>query len=288
MAKRSYHIPYSLNVTRWQAPVILPWLKGNGMQRPIKISTIVTLAFLGFIIPLFVYWNTPISEGGWFGILMMLVGWETMVYILIAPQENGDAGYKSIIPTISYWLYVHNRVIKTGGDANLENAIDLMQIKMIDDRGVITFNNGWVGQMYELDGHGSNMLFDNERDYVVDQFERWLSLLPPNVSITIPTQYTSLDLGSQIQDAEQLTQRQSSMDLRALAARKEKVLRENVSGNERFRSITQAIIISATDRQALLEQCQWFEAQVQSGMAKSVKRSGFKRTMEVTRSAIAP
>lgn len=289
MAKKSYRIPYSLDVTRLQAPVILTGRKGQGpIKRPVKLMTILLLALLGLVVPMFVFMNTGVSEGSWLGKILLFVGWEMFVLMLVIPQENGDEGYKMIWPTIGYWIDTHGKVVSTRGDANVAEISDLLQIRKIDNDGIITFMNGWVGQVYEVDGHASNMLFEKEKDYVIDAFERWLSLLPPNVSVGVPTQHTSLDLGEQIQAARQRTSRQRSTDLRALAAKKEKVIRDNIAGNDRFRTVSQCVVLTTTDRTALQEQCQWFEQQVRNGMAKSVKRAAFDRAMQLLRGIYAP
>jgi len=289
VAKKSYRIPHSLNVSRLQAPVILTGKKGQGpFKRPIKISTVIMLALLGLVVPMFMYMNTGISEGSWLGLAIMLIGWELFVALLIIPQENGDEGYKMLWPTIGYWLDTHGRIVSTRGDADVAEVSDVLQIRKIDNQGIITFVNGWVGRAYEVDGHASNMLFEDEKNYVIDAFERWLSLLPPNVSVSIPTQHTSLDLGEQVQGAWERTSGQSLTDLRALASRKERVIREQVADNERFRTVSQYVVITTTDRTALSEQCQWFEQQVINGMAKSVRRADFKRTLELLRGIYAP
>lgn len=287
--KASYRIPYSLNVTRLQAPVILTGRKGQGpFKRPIKLQTILFMAVLGLVVPMFIFMNTGISDGSLLGKALLFIGWEMFVLMLVIPQNNGDEGYKMIWPTIGYWVDTHNKIISTRGDANVAEVSDLLQIRKIDNRGTITFLNGWVGQIYEVDGHASNMLFEQEREIVINSFERWLTLLPPNVSVGIPTQHAPLDIGQQITSATKCTARQQSPDLRALALRKEKTLREKIAVNDRFRTISQCVVITTTDRTALQEQCQWFEQQVQQGMAKTASRSDFDRTMSLLRGIYAP
>lgn len=289
MAKKTYRIPHSLNVSRLQAPIILTGKRGEGpFKRPVKISTVIFLALLGLLVPMFLYMNTGISEGSRLGILLMLIGWEMFVGLLIVPQENGDEGYKMIWPTIGYWLDTHGRIVSTRGDANVAEVSDVLQIRKIDNQGVITFVNGWVGRAYEVDGHASNMLFENERDYVIDAFERWLQLLPPNVSVNIPTQHTALDLSEQVQGARKRTANQRLTDLRALADRKERVIREKLVGNDRFRTVSQYIVLTTTDRTELAEQSKWFENQVRSGMAKSIRPADFERTLELLRGIFTP
>lgn len=289
MAKNSYKIPYSLNVTRLQAPVILTGRKGQGpFKRPIKLLTIILIALLGLVVPMFVFMNTPISDGSFLGKLLLFIGWEVFVLMLVIPQGNGEEGYKMFWPTIGYWIDTHNKVISTRGDANVAEVSDILQIRKINDAGTITFANNWVGRIYEVDGHASNMLFENEKDYVIDAFERWLNQLPPNVNISIPTQHASLDLGDQMSAASVRTGKQGTTDLRALAARREKILRENIAGNSRFKSISQCVVISATDLTALDEQCQWFEQQVQNGMAKKAIRADFDKCLRLLRGTFAP
>lgn len=289
VAKKSYRIPYSLNVTRLQASVILTGSKGQGpFKRPVKLITVILLALLALVIPMFVYMNTGVSEGSFIGKAVLFIGWMMFVLMLVIPQENGEEGYKMIWPTIGYWFDTHNKIISTRGDASVTEVSDILQLRKIDNNGVITFVNGWVGQIYEVDGHASNMLFENEREYVIDSFERWLSLLPPNVSVSIPTQHSTLDLALQIRAANVRTSQQTSTDLKALAARKEKIIRDNISGSERFRTISQCVIITTTDMTALNEQCHWFEQQVQNGMAKTAKRADFDRTLRLLRSTFAP
>ena len=289
MAKKTYRIPYSLNVTKLQAPVILTGRKGQGpFKRPVKLLTVILLALLGLVVPMFIFMNTGISEGSFLGKVLFFVGWEMFVLLLVIPQSNGQEGYKTIWPTLSYWVDTHNKVISTRGDADVTEVSDVLQIRKIDNEGTITFVNGWVGKIYEVDGHASNMLFENERSYVIDAFERWLQRLPANVSVSIPTQHAPLDLGRQINAAIRRTERQRSTDLKALAARKEKVIRQNIAGNERFKTISQCVMISATDVPTLHGECQWFEQQVQSGMAKTAKRADFDRTLELLRGVFAP
>lgn len=289
VAKKNYRIPYSLDVTRLQAPVILTGPKGQGpFKRPIKLLTIMLIALLGLVVPMFVFLNTGISEGSFLGKLLLFLGWEIFVLTLVIPQGNGEEGYKMFWPTIGYWVDTHNKVISTRGDADVAEVSDILQIRKIDDSGRIAFANGWVGRIYEVDGHASNMLFENEKEYVIDSFERWLSLLPPNVNISIPTQHASIDVGDQMSAASERTGRQRTTDLRALAARREKILRDNIAGNSRFKTISQCVVISATDPTALDEQCQWFEQQVQNGMAKTAKRADFNHTLKLLRGTFAP
>lgn len=269
--KQSYKIPYSINVRRWEAPISLSSQNGFGFKQQVKLSTILITVICAVVLPIFAFFQTPLGQGGFWGITLTLIGWEVLVFILVWPQDNGDDGYKWIIPTLNYWLNYNQRKISTRKDAPLMLVEETIQLSHIDpERGVIETVSGDVGFIYKVDGYASSMLFDTEMEQVIGAFERYLQLLPPNTAISIITQFMPLDLSSQIMSAEYRSSRQRSADLRAIAVYRERLLRDRIA--VAFPTVTQWVFLSATDIHTLHEQAEWFERQVHSGMAKSAVR----------------
>lgn len=269
--KDSYKIPYSINVTKLDAPVPLTSTSGeySFLKRPIKLKIIFLGAGLGFILPILVYLKTPLAKGGILGMLLVLIGWEWFVYLLLWPQDNKLDGWQWIIPTLTYWLNYKTRSISTRGDDEVTLVKEVMNFEDINDKGVITFVNGWVGNIYQMDGFASNMLFEAEKAQIVDAFERYMKLLPANVSVSIVTQFAPLDLTDQKYNASSLTDQQYKADLKSYAHAQQNMT-EQVGTS--FQTVTQWLLLSAPDLAILNEQNGWLEQQVKQGLAKSAVR----------------
>ena len=143
---------------------------------------------------------------------------------------------------------------------------DVLQLRAVDGEGTLYFTDGWVGKIYEIDGYASRMLFDNEKEIVIDTFDKYLRQLPPNVSVSIPTQHATLNLDGQVRAARDLADKQTRSDLRGLAQTKARIMERNIS--HRFKTINQWLIIMTDDEIQLQDQCLWFETQVRNGMAR--------------------
>lgn len=262
--KSSYRIPYSINVRRWDAVIVPP--ENWPIKKAFKMTTLIFGALGGFIFPLWIFFQSPIAGGGLINKILVILGWEILLFVLIRKEPSGEAGWEFVLPTFLYLLTKNERYISTRGDANVTAIQDVLQLRAVDGEGTLYFTDGWVGKIYEIDGYASRMLFDNEKEIVIDTFDKYLRQLPPNVSVSIPTQHATLNLDGQVRAARDLADKQTRSDLRGLAQMKARIMERNIS--HRFKTINQWLIIMTDDEIQLQDQCLWFETQVRNGMAR--------------------
>lgn len=283
--KSSYGIRHSINVSRLAAPIILQNREGIGMKRPIKIYVALFAVLFGAIIPYFLI-SQFFKGGGLFSKILFILGWELLVGMSLMPQKNGLDGYRRFVPTFKYWLSAKERKISTRGDADVVPVERVMGISGVADDGLILFENGWVGRIYEIDGFASTMLFDNDRVTVISAFESYLRGLPNNVNVSIPSQFSPLNIDLQVNNAHRRAMRQTRSELRDLAKRKEDVLRNQIA--TKFDTVTQWMLISSADPGTLDNQCGWFASQVRARMARGAVPADKARALELLANLYRP
>ena len=275
--KQSYRIPFSINVRRWDATIVPP--ENWPIKKAFKMTTLLFGGLGGLVLPLWLVFQSPVAGGSLISKAMIIIGWWLFLYSMLRTTETGDAGWESVIPTMAYWFNGRERFVSTRGDVDVTAVQDVLQLRAVDPDGTLYFANNWMGKIYEIDGYASRMLFDNEKALVVDTFDKYLRQLPPNVSVSIPTQHATLDLDDQVRFARRRSEAQTRSDLRGLARAKEKVMDEKISKN--FKTINQWMIIMTDDEVQLHDQCVWFETQVRNGMARRARMADQDRAVRL-------
>lgn len=198
MAKSGYKIPASLDQTHLDRVISL----SNNPNSPINVVSVKTLlAYLGTGAVLGVCWKFGMFRGNslFFNILYV-----TFIFLfvsrLINTTRTGELAYTNILALADY-LPKYMRKLSTTRNSNVAAFYKMYGIAEVDnDTGDIRYTNGDYGTLLAVSGTSSILLFDEDKDSIInatDGFWRKIDVGAYITQITIKEgQKVDLQLGN--------------------------------------------------------------------------------------------
>lgn len=267
-ARDMYKLPFSIDVTVLDSPI--SFRKGEmGPKKPITIRSI-GVAVLGGGIWAFFFNKTMSSDFGLFNFIGFSLGYWSLVGMAARLQDNGQMGYKWFWPTIKYWMNYKERSIKTGPKAedndlqtlNYEIPIDTVEA----DNGIIHFTDGSSGVVLSVVGFGSQALFIDERNMVINSFSKYLRDLKEGTTFLVDTKQSSENVDDQIKYLQGLRDDGLSPQLEQIASERQRIFEKVIAKN--FHTITQNIFLRAENETILAEEIKWLDIQTRQRMLR--------------------
>lgn len=248
MAKQYYKIPYGLDSSYGDMVIAIQGKSGMGM-RPLPVKII--LSYLGSamacwfcLTSTFISGGTAIHKGLFITLWIML----TMVLLKNDPTNRMQI---EIIPSLFRYMKKSNRLVITRSTANAAPFYHLSNIKSIGRNGLITFVDGSYGYMYRVIGSASVLLFDADKNAILNQVDGFYRKMQPDVNLIFITTKASQTTYKQI---NALKRRYDAMqyrdpELMELAEEQFRCLKEYVGDG--FKSIHQYMILKADNKELL-------------------------------------
>ena len=246
MAKQYYKIPYGLDSSYGDMVIAIQGKSGMGM-RPLPVKII--LSYLGSamacwfcLTSTFMSGGTAIHKGLFIALWIML----TMVLLKNDPTNRMQI---EIIPSLFRYMKKSNRLVITRSTANAAPFYHLSNIKSIGRNGLITFVDGSYGYMYRVIGSASVLLFDADKNAILNQVDGFYRKMQPDVNLIFITTKASQTTYKQI---NALKRRYDAMqyrdpELMELAEEQFRCLKEYVGDG--FKSIHQYMILKADNKE---------------------------------------
>lgn len=251
MAKRVYKIPDTLAKKWADTPIVLSTRNGTSLKPlPIKIVG----GFVGLI--LLEVWllfsaqfmaPSPLWLKLLLGVLVFVLG-----SLLLWPDYTGNSRY-TLLPALIDFMQVNNRkqFVRRVQPAN--NFMHVSGIKQIvADKGLIEFVDGSYGFAYRVVGNASVLLFDEDRDEILDRTDNFYRKMKPDYQLIYITakepQHVTQQLNALANRRKNLDVK--SKDLKAVANMQYRTLHDVVGMS--FRSIHQYLIIKGTNPETLM------------------------------------
>lgn len=157
------------------------------LNREFTVRTL--LVWLGALLGLMtILFGSPLGKGGVLGVTLIVIGYVWIGIQLGIPTPSKELGYAYVMNFGKYFnKYLQN--VSTRNFASVVPVESLLDIQDdgIDPNGEITFANGDVGEIFELVGNASEMIFLSDLDQVLSDTRVFYRNIRPLTSITIDT-----------------------------------------------------------------------------------------------------
>lgn len=253
--KPNYRVPAPINRGVLDHEITL-W---SGQSSPVSLKQVVF--YIGAII--LIAWaamNTFISNAGalWIGVF---VCWGAVAgFYLGGMLKTDELRIQSVGAFLAYIpKAARNVVTRRGSDPS--NFFQIAGIKGIDHDGGIHFADGSVGQVYLVAGSASYLLFDEDRDAILDRVDSFWQKAKTSCSYTFITTKEPQRIDRQMAHLERRNRalKVRDPDLLELQNEQHDILKGHVGG--RYPSIHQYVLAKAKSPTALLQGHQILEAE---------------------------
>lgn len=284
MAKERYIVPVSLDRTILDHELSL---SSNSMRlKPLPMKVI--FAYIGSItVLMWLLTGTPL-KGASFGYLVLIsVWWIAATAYFAAYSKTKEMRGEMIMALIDYLPKTARKVL-TRSDSSPGQFHSIVGIKDVDEKtGFITYTDGMVGQAYAVVGSASCLLFDQDRDAILNRNDRFYRKLEPSVEWVFITAKEPQRVHTQIATLEKRNRRLSPKardpELVALMDEQYQSLKSYVGAS--FFSIHQYLILIARNEEDLRKAHNLLDSEAgdSSLMFKEVTMLTYDETMDLLR-----
>lgn len=289
MAKERYIVPVSLDRTILDHELTL---SSNAMRlKPLPMRVI--FAYIGSItVLMWLLTGTPL-KGASFGYLVLIsVWWIAATAYFAAYSKTKEMRGEMIMALIDYLPKTARKVL-TRSDSSPGQFHSIVGIKDVDEKtGFITYADGMVGQAYAVVGSASCLLFDQDRDAILNRNDRFYRKLEPGVEWVFITTKEPQRVHTQIATLEKRNRRLSPKardpELVALMDEQYQSLKSYVGAS--FFSIHQYLVLIARNEEDLRKAHNLLDSEAgeSSLMFKEVTMLTYDETMDLLRTHYGP
>lgn len=168
MAKKTYKIPADLDTNRLDMEISISTKDESLSSRPISLRVVLFWISSIFVI----FWllaRTFMSTFPIIGKILFIIVYLALTYTLAKYSTRKEMQLSLVRPFFSYFPK-GNRRISTRSVDKANDFYILLGISMIDpDTGLIKYADGSFGFIYRVVGSASILLFDDDRDDILDR-----------------------------------------------------------------------------------------------------------------------
>ena len=289
MAKERYIVPVSLDRTILDHELSL---SSNSMRlKPLPMKVI--FAYIGSIMVLmWLLTGTPLKGASFGYLVLILVWWIAATAYFAAYSKTKEMRGEMIMALIDYLPKTARKVL-TRSDSSPGQFHSIVGIKDVDEKtGFITYADGMVGHAYAVVGSASCLLFDQDRDAILNRNDRFYRKLEPGVEWVFITTKEPQRVHTQIATLEKRNRRLSPKardpELVALMDEQYQSLKSYVGAS--FFSIHQYLILIARNEEDLRKAHNLLDSEAgdSSLMFKEVTMLTYDETMDLLRTHYGP
>ena len=249
MAKKNYNIPTSIDKSYMDMEINLQTKDGIG-GKPLPISLVVSY-LVSILMGFFVLNKSFMVNALFFTKALYVILWLVLTVLLLRRDDTGTPQF-SLVASMFNYLPKQKRYVTTRTTSRPVDFYHILGIENIDaKRGLIKFVDGGYGYMYQVVGSASILLFENDRDAILDQVDKFWRKVKTDAEwlfITVKEpQNVTKQIGSLKRRYDALDN--DDPDLKGLANTQYKIL-SNIVGKE-YRSIHQYLILRAENPEVL-------------------------------------
>ena len=253
MAKQQFKIPVTLDSSYFDLEFNMKSKQGVGLEKPVTAKVILSTLILAFAW-FYLVFQTFIGKGGIPTILGFTVAWVTLSVLLIKTDATGRMGIELVMSMINY-IPKHGRHVATRMGDSVYPLQSLINIKTIDpEDGLITFLDGQIGYVYHVVGSASALMFEQDKQAILDKVDSFYKKLPVGVEIIYDTVYEGHVVDEQIahlkQDTENL--KSKSKGLHKLLNEQSVILEHVINNNAQGLTSLHQYLVVRSPNQALL------------------------------------
>lgn len=246
---------------------VIPLGSDNGsfkLKSQLTVRSVVCLLGSALLF-MFLAFTTPIGKAGVIQDILWMSGYWLLTWLLVRPTPTKMLGYTYAIASFKY-ANPEFRTLSTRPYCTAKPAVKFIGIldDGVDDDGNIYFANGDVGQVYELAGNASALMFESDKFVVLEDAHRFYRNINPLTTLTFDTlsspQRVKPQLKGKVWQLKHMSLVQTNLDrLLKLEAR---VLRDYV-GKE-FTTLHQYLIVRSINGTELKLFIDWLDSTLHS------------------------
>lgn len=238
MAKHAYKWPKDLTMTSLDIEIPITGNTGTGMK-PVSLRVVI-LFLASFLACGVITTETIVATGGIVAQAAFVVGWIVLSVLLIKPDPTGDLGYKRL--SVLKDAMPKRRVVEARTSDNASDFYYLSGVDSVDeDRGRIRFVDGSFGYVYRVNGSASVLLFDDNRDQILDRVAAFYANMGMEYELIWLTRVEPQRVDRQVAATDARIDAETDPDLVALAETEREALTETV-GRE-YKSLSQYLVV---------------------------------------------
>lgn len=251
MAKSSFKIPASLDSTYLDMEIALQSSDGVGVK-PLPLKVIIFYV-LGILFLVYLGLNSFIGLSGVGYVITFGFFWLLMMFLLGKSDKSKRMGIM-LLPSLLNYLPKANRLVTTRkGDAAMP-FLQILGIQGVDENGLVHFTDGSLGYWYSVVGSASVLLFEDDRNSIIDRVDNFYRKIDTDVEVSFQTSKEAQRVHNQVValDARYRNLKRqgiSSRDFDYLVQEQYDVLTQFVGKD--FSSIHQYMLVKGDNKEAL-------------------------------------
>lgn len=248
--KQSYKIPASLDTSYMDMTITIRTNDGLGLRPlPIKqIAFMIVIVFSAF----FLQQKTFIGQVSTVSTIIFMAAYIGTGLYLAMMDSSHVLRFEMVPAMLSYMQPDHRKIFKV--------PVSFYNIADITHDGLVQFADGSSGYILSVVGSASILLFDSDRDAILNRVDAFWRKQTPGVEYLFITVKKAQDVRSQRQFIR--TYDMSDKELKKLAKEQDVVLRDFV-GTE-FKSIHQYLILKAPNKETLRQSYNVLQSEVEN------------------------
>ncbi|MCR6108725.1 hypothetical protein HXA34_20725 [Salipaludibacillus agaradhaerens] len=254
MAKQRFKIPTSLDVSYFDMEFNMKSKNGVGLNRPVSAKVIV-FALIAAFVWFYLVFQTFIGKGGIPVILGFTIMWIALSALLVRADNTNRTGLELVFSMINY-LPKNGRYVPVRMSDSVYPLQHLLNIKTVDpEDGRIHFLDGQVGHCYHIVGSASALMFEQDKQIILDKVDSFYRKLPVGIEVIYDTVYEGHSVDDQLQAVSE-TKRDlnvQSPGLNALLKEQHDILKYAINNNQGLTSLHQYLVVRAPSEMALTE-----------------------------------
>lgn len=258
MAKEHYKIPAALNRSFLDHEIRMS-VSGMNVSTPMKKVLFILGSLLALI---WAITNTFLGDGGFGLAVLVIVWWLVATFYLARVTKTRELQIRRVSVLMAY-LPRSARRIFTRKSSSPSCFAHITGIDTISDSGIIRFNDGGVGRLYLVVGSASVLLFEEDRNAILDRVDSFWRKMDQNVEIAFLTTQEPQRIISQVAELERRNRvlRDRDPDLLELLDEQFDILVDYVGG--RFSSIHQYLLVRGDNLEAFRRGANLLQAEVE-------------------------
>lgn len=280
MSKQRFKIPTSLDMSYLDLEFNFRTKSGMSFNKPIGAKTVVLYLLSGMIL-FYIMMNTFISSSIPVAVVFA-IAWFLLTILLAKTDKTKRSGIELMIPLLGYFS-PNNRALSVRQLDPVGPLKSIYGVDSVDEEdGLIQFIDGTVGYAFQVVGSASILMFDADKNQILEKVDSFYKKLTPDVELIYDTNKESQKTDRQVQTLQgrYAKLKTNSPGLKHLYREQHQTLTLGV-GN-RFKSLHQYLIVKANSRDHLEEFINLFVSDLENEqiMFKYGKALGYKGTEE--------
>ena len=261
MAKIVYKIPADLAASHADMELAIQTKGGIG-ARPLPVKVIMTYV-CSVVILFYLIMNSFISRGNPMEIRIFVLLWLAMT-VLLASFDTTKQMQIQLIPVLLEYIPKINRKILTRTSSTATPFYHIAGMETIDNDGLVHFSDGTLGYWYRVVGSASILLFDGDRDAILDRDDLFWRKISPDCEILFMTTKEAQQVYKQVAYLKRRYENLTAYDpdLTKIANEQLEVLREYVG--TRSKSIHQYMLVKGDNMEALMRAKQVIQSEYEN------------------------